>query len=746
MGSLPVVSFLLLLPAMFDGSQSLPTGDSERMNLQQFQSDWPLGDPRRCLEQMRLSKFDAKRFEVMPGIGWDNLRNVEAGMVVSYNYSQCKLTDDGALLIPDNIFTIPIKFSSIETFAELYDHWLNTSSTTSDTINIQAGLSLSSMSISGSFSYEHEQLKSKQIEDKAVTTRVQLRYHRYEAKLQPDPVLNTQFKNRLLRIATNIQLNHTEQARYEGQLLIRDFGTHVLTSVTAGAGLVKDDFLKREYVATHAEDKSSILATASASFFGIFHMSASYGHKTDKTQDEAYEKSMTHSFVKSHGGPLVQSSNMSINEWIEGVDENLVPMDRAGDPLYFLITPGSLPELPSTLVSELELIVRQSIELYYEMNTIRGCTKLGSPNFSFSANFDDGSCTAKPTNLTFGGVYQQCSVSGQYLYHNPCTGLDVVNPKTGKMSCPPSYQPVQLQSGRRNGQSEKRESCYSCVLFFTCCNTYHYYSEAVYDTYWCAATGPVEQDSGYLFGGLYTSTSENLVTGTKGCPPTYYPRQMFTDLHICISDDYELSGPYSVPFGGFYSCKSGNPLAAPGVHPVGARNKSEAPNSLRSFMAKNEEFNSWPSGCPEGYSQHIATDDLGCAIHYCVQTGALSGPALPPIKRPPFMLKPATLIEHPENLLMFNMETNEWKKDSEANMFLKLNKASYKQMSPGVAAAISIVATVACAVIAAVIYVIIRRRQARRQTAYTRIGDETFEPQANYGSTGSETDSINATA
>ncbi|KAH9492024.1 Macrophage-expressed protein 1 protein, partial [Bulinus truncatus] len=348
------------------------------------------------------SNFVLFSLNVLPGVGWDNLRNLEAGLVVTYNFTQCKVTDDGNLLIPDNVFTVPVKSSRVERFAELIDQWHNSSSLTANTINVDAGMSLGIFSISGTYSSEHQELKSKQIENKATTVRVQMRYKRYEAKLQPDPVLSPQFKSRLLSIAARIVLNQTEQARYEGQLLVRDFGTHVLTSVTAGAALIKDDYLKSRFIQDNSESKASILATASASFLKIFHFNANYSHSTDNTLSNSYTNSLTHSLVKTLGGPIIQPENISIDAWAKGIDQNLIPLDRAGDPLYFMVTAQTLPELPPSIVIEVEQVVRLSIELYYEMNTIRGCTQLGSPKFSFSANFDDGSCTGRSTNVTFG--------------------------------------------------------------------------------------------------------------------------------------------------------------------------------------------------------------------------------------------------------------------------------------------------------------------------------------------------------
>ncbi|KAH9492027.1 Macrophage-expressed protein 1 protein [Bulinus truncatus] len=589
---------------------------------------------------------------VIPGVGWDNLRNLEGGLVVSYNFSKCKVTDDGQFIIPDNVFSIPIKSSRIERYAELIDTWHNASSVTSNTINIEAGMSSRTFSISGKYSDEHKELKSKQIEDKAVTVRVQLRYHRYEVKLQPDPVLSPQFKNRLLSIAAFLELNQTELARYYGQLLIRDFGTHVLTSVTAGAGLVKDDYIKSQFVLTNLEQKSSILASASASFWDTFNFTSSFGRINENKVSDSYKTAMEHSLMKTLGGPFLQLEDTSLDSWIKGVDRNLVPMDRNGDPLYFFITPQTLPELPIPTVNSLEKIVRNSVQQYYLMNTIRGCTKLGSPSFSYAANFEDGSCSASLTNLTFGGIYQTCSLSGKFLTQNPCDGLDIANPKTGTHSCPPSYTPILMQSASKIGSYEVENECRSCWIFFDCCDKVHYQATASYNTYWCAATGPVQPNSGYLFGGLYKPTMDNPVTGTTGCPPTFYPIHFLFDIFICLSDDFEQSKALSVPFGGFFSCKAGNPLATRASYPVG----TDAKNSLRSYLEKLSDASSaYMMGCPEGYSQHLATVDVGCSINYCVKTGALNIQQLPPIKRPPFMAKPAFVSK--DDLVIFDPDT-----------------------------------------------------------------------------------------
>jgi len=65
------------------------------------------------------------------------------------------------------------------------------------------------------------------------------RYVRYTSKLEPDVPLNDAARKRLHKIAASVILNRTEQARYDSQLFVRDYGTHVITSLDVGAALVQ---------------------------------------------------------------------------------------------------------------------------------------------------------------------------------------------------------------------------------------------------------------------------------------------------------------------------------------------------------------------------------------------------------------------------------------------------------------------------------------------------------------------------
>ncbi|XP_046359442.2 macrophage-expressed gene 1 protein [Haliotis rufescens] len=702
--------------------------------------EFPKGDVRACYGDNKK----LERFEVLPGQGWDNLRNVDAGLVVVYNYSRCRTTEDGRFLIPDTVNTIPLKASKLNVYAELISHWSNYTSTTAHGVNIDAGLKFGSVKVSGTFSSGYESVKSKQIGDKSYTTRVQLRYVRYSAKLQPDASLHPTFKSRLLSIAGSLQLNKTDQARYDSELLVRDFGTHVVTSVDAGAALVQEDQVSSEFVNSRKFTKNQITAGASASLFGIFSIDVSYHSSTSNEVKTAYEKSRSSSQIDTLGGPMFKASNFTANDWTNEVDHELVAVDRSGDPLFFLINSASLPELPNSVLYQLQTLVEETILHYYEFNTYRGCTELDSPNFSPAANLDDGTCKSPYTNLTFGGVYQTCSMSSGSNNGDLCSGLDQVNPKTGGHTCPDGYESVELHTGRLS-DSKSVHSCHSCWLFFKCCHDNYYHSEATYIMHWCAATGPVSQDSGFLFGGLYTSQLNNPLTQGKTCPVNFYTRTLGKDLHICISDDYELGMKYSMPFGGFISCTTGNPLAM-NPKPKSKGDMNSALPSLHSFFQGSK---TWPKHCPKGYSQHLAYVDQGCEINYCLLAGSLSEVGLPKIRRPPFQTAPL-LLPSTENHVVFDPVTLTWRKNQEAMQFINAHggdatsSSTGSGMSAGAAAGIAVVTTLGCVVISTIIIVLIkRRRKSSAGYRHLAIDDPLLSSQSNYGATGSDAVNVN---
>ena len=100
-------SLLLLFIAVASCQEAPPTPHSPP------RADYPLGDVRNC--ETRSSTTDQTyRMEVLPGIGFDSLRDLDMGQVHDvYNFSTCSTSSDRKYFLPDNIFVIPVQHSKV---------------------------------------------------------------------------------------------------------------------------------------------------------------------------------------------------------------------------------------------------------------------------------------------------------------------------------------------------------------------------------------------------------------------------------------------------------------------------------------------------------------------------------------------------------------------------------------------------------------------------------------------------------
>ncbi|XP_016389430.1 macrophage-expressed gene 1 protein-like [Sinocyclocheilus rhinocerous] len=636
--------------------------------------------------------------EVLPGGGWDNLRNIDMGRVMNLSYSQCQTTEDGVYLIPDEVFVIPQKVSGVETNSEIIMSWLEQTSFTSKSIN--AEVSFCSV-LNAKFSTESQRMKTHQVKESSVSSRVQVRNHLYTVKAYPDFTLDSRFARQAEEIADAIENNQTRQATYLSEKLILDYGTHVITSVDAGATLVQEDYLKMSYVSNSQSDVSSVSASAGLNFLNKvqFDIGSSTSHGTSETS--SYQGNITYSLTESHGGALFYPG-ITLQKWEESTLNNLVAIDRSGLPIHYFLNPTTFPDLPVPTVNKMASSVRQAAERYYKVNTIPGCVNPDSPNFNFQANVDDASCEGPVTNLSFGGVYQQCTPltsDGNAI----CDETAQKNPATGDYSCPQQYTPTLLRSEtaeRGYNHYECHRHCRKCGFLWlstccdqTCCNV-NRVSQAKVETYWCSSTQKSPEYSGYLFGGLFGPGMQNPLTKSNNCPPNYFPQHFLSNgMMVCMSNDYEAGTRFSVPFAGFFSCQSDNPLA----------------------KGQNR--------CPPQFSQHLAAISDGCQILYCVQSGVFTGGQLMPIRLPPFTRPPmvsmiatntvAVMTEGDRSWVRVG-ETKMWRlaKPGEINQMASMFDTPSSQMSGGEKAGVAIgVMVLVALVIAGTVFIMKRRKK-----------------------------------
>ncbi|XP_036382745.1 macrophage-expressed gene 1 protein-like [Megalops cyprinoides] len=657
-----------------------------------------LGRPSNGLRECRASSGTTPALEVLPGGGWDNLRNVDAGRVMNLSYSLCQTSEDGAYLIPDEVFVVPQKMSRVETNSEIITSWLEQRSSTAHSIN--GDVSFFSV-LNAKFSTENQRMKTHQVKEGSVTTRVQVRNFIYTVRAHPDFTLDTSFAQQVAEIADALENNRSRQATYLSEKLVLDYGTHVVTSVDAGATLVQEDYLRASFVSDSETARSSVTASAGLNFFKKVNFGTGGAESHETAETRTYDGNTIYSLIESHGG-VPYYPGITLQKWQESITNNLVAIDRAGLPLHYFLNRATLPDLPDPTVQKLAVSVRHAVRRYYDINTRPGCVKPDSKNFNFQANVDDNSCEGPATNLSFGGVYQQCTMLSPNA--GPlCQPLAVKNPDTGDFSCRQPYSATLLRSEVREegySQYECHEQCNSCLLFFSCCSHVcgdaYYVRRARVDTYWCSTSGKVKEFSGYLFGGLYSPSLQNPLTKSHSCPPSFFPLRLLSEgLSICLSKDYEAATRFSVPFGGMFSCSSGNPLA-------GGQQR-----------------------CPPQFSQHMVAISDGCQVLYCVKSGVFTEGQLRPIRLPPFTRPPLISMTATNTVAVMTEGDRAWIKVGTTKMWKLAEPGEVQRMAqmfdksasqlPGgqrFGVAIGVIAVVAM-VIGGIVFMLKRRKRFR---------------------------------
>lgn len=521
--------------------------------------------PNECLKQ-----FDGKTseiFEIFPGGAWDNLKNMEGFRVFDIAYNQCRTTADQKFLIPDDFTVEPVKTMELEFFAENFDHENSYKSVTSPSINADYSSCESSMfgweksSVSGSFSSDAQFSKQKSLETNSTVLRVSARFPRYKVSLKSDAGINSAFREQLLKIAALMDENQDEMAKYESQVLIRDYGTNIISSILVGGALVKEDYITRDDSSKKDSDDASLRLQAGESFNKIFFPSTETKGflptvNTNKSSADDYAKRVVYSKITTYGGSLMQSSTFKVDEWESALEQNLVAIDRSGMPISSFVTPFVLPEVDAETVFKLEQMVSNAAADYYKHNVIYGCTNPTMANFNSKANVDDGSCGLNTENNMFGGVYQTCTESdGDF-----CDHFSQVNARTNAYSCPEGYRSTLFWKARKSYSAICRSLHYLDFDCWSKCKNKEY-NEIEYSVYWCS---PVSKNpaAGFLFGGMWDPAYRgNPATCGDFCPLGYSKVTLGLNLRLCFADDVLDYRKRSIPFGGFYSSRNGNPLA-----------------------------------------------------------------------------------------------------------------------------------------------------------------------------------------
>ena len=127
--------------------------------------------------------------------------------------------------------------------------------------------------------------------------------------------------------------------------MIRDYGTHYITSVEAGAVFAKVDSISATYI--NNIEVTNITSAASFSFplLQIFNVNSSFdfgfNYRFTQQSMEGYFTNQKRSEIFTVGGAPF-SPHLNLEEWLDDVLNRMATIDHTADPLHFAIVPSQL--------------------------------------------------------------------------------------------------------------------------------------------------------------------------------------------------------------------------------------------------------------------------------------------------------------------------------------------------------------------------------------------------------------------
>ncbi|PAV59263.1 hypothetical protein WR25_09904 isoform B [Diploscapter pachys] len=608
-----------------------------------------ISEANHCLSDLRtrlnLTKPATRTLLGIVGVGYDDLLARSTLPILAPNFSHCETTPDGQFLVPDGQIAIPIYDTRLDRLASYYRSFEEIEHTIKTTTTLKSNAGFGHFKISSSYSKEYQETKTNMYDYESSILVTKLIYEAYtlSADIVSSP-LTPQFQSRVHEIAQALNNSIKVRADYLAQMIVKDYGTHVLLQSKTGAIIQHEVYIDSN---TQFASKSSLATVrAAAGLDFLTHVAIGVHAETTKTVTDTDKQNLssitTHTLLRSKGGPSVErlmgGDPKSTNSF--AVD-NIVSFENDGLPISELIMAEHFPQFDNGLIMKLRKTLNDAISAYYQHNIIKGCTDRSAANWNFQANVEDGSCKFNNNTYPFGGIFQICEplpempgssyeqsddhpsncadgrISDSCAHLTPsfrCDELTQKNLATGGLTCPQYYAPVRVSSVVNKFPDRvekiKRKVCKHHLLGKKCHDEYWsatYKDQVRLTTFQCLKnpnyTGPMPVNTGMMFGGLYKIGQVNIFTNSEGCPGMYQKYRLAGDTIVCLSEDYELDAKYAIPFNGFFSCQT--------------------PPSLKK--------------CVNGYSQHLATVADSCEIMYCVRPGVFKSLIPPKIKPPPFI-------------------------------------------------------------------------------------------------------------
>ncbi len=441
----------------------------------------------------------------------------------------------GSYTVPCSVNLVNIDETDDEVKTTVFTTTSDYSQTDDTIISGEAGGSYWIFKAHASFSSETQSIFRKSMSESK--TYVQSRFTKTAYQLASNKInvtLSADFKVCVQYAVAAKESGNTVGYYYWMKYLVDNFPETYVSIVYVGASLVQDVFVDNSFLSTFSKTDVSNMIGETVSFLG-FSEKGNYMHKYSQQQLDTLKKHFSNVKTKTVGGTYHDGD--SKQAWETSADANPVAISTVlGDTVNF-INSAQFPSLNSTVVAEIAEDYIKLQQYYKDSNIHYGCMMPNATNFVFGANVDDASCYYVNTNGSkFGGYYSSGSNS-------------IYNPLLQNNTCPPFfYDYVDFSTPG---------------LFFALCVD--------------------AQTIGPNFGGGFSPTEKNQITGDYSCPqgysalpatrPIIFSPQTFVCVDATLSArNYAFGGGFVVnptdnscllnnPFGGTCDCPSFAPFS-----------------------------------------------------------------------------------------------------------------------------------------------------------------------------------------
>ncbi|TPP39585.1 Macrophage expressed protein [Fasciola gigantica] len=513
-------------------------------------------------------------------LGWDNLVNEERGPTVDRErYETCRRSTDGRFIIPDDITIEPRKHSQLDLTSDVFESTSQCTSLTAYSVNAAVDFGVNYYRINGDFSIEKESLR-----ENATIAQIE-QFDKGNTNLAPVRGPHTSLdETQLLTLEAGLK------AFYLADLIVRDYGTHSIASVDAGGVLVKTDILDEDTKSLAQQERWKLAASASTTFASILKLKVGGSMSSNQSVAELYSKKSTHSRINSYGGPIFRAYQMNLSDWEQGLDDQLVVIDRSGQPIHELITGRSMPELAEHVTLRLSKTIKSAVERYYKSNAVIAsswhetskCEQQCAVTVQYWCALDPSlnlTVEQRPQDdlgLIFGGLYTDKEV----------------NPVTHQFSCPEYSWPLLMGRRIRICLSTDRE---------------------------------LGEKHAMLFGGFYSCQYGNPLVSVVSVNRTNKSQEQVAVRGWMSSTVERISS----------RTRRANTVE-PKMFIGGVRSEGAEPAAVEDYSSLFASL--WPKRCPDGYTAHLAAMEDTCQVTFCVPANTIKGKRKRYLKRPPFVL------------------------------------------------------------------------------------------------------------